>query len=58
MLTLYHGSNIYIDKIDLSKGLKDKDFGQGFYLTDIRDQAFAMAERKARMEVFISTKLV
>lgn len=50
MLTLYHGSNIYIDKIDLSKGLKDKDFGQGFYLTDIRDQAFAMAERKARME--------
>lgn len=50
MLTLYHGSYIYIDKIDLSKGLKDKDFGQGFYLTDIQEQALAMAERKAKME--------
>jgi len=33
MITLYHGSNIVIDAIDLSKGMKDKDFGKGFYLT-------------------------
>lgn len=36
MITLYHGSNIEIDVIDLSKGLKDKDFGKGFYLTDLK----------------------
>jgi hypothetical protein len=27
MITLYHGSNVAIDAIDLSKGMKDKDFG-------------------------------
>ena len=27
MITLYHGSNVVIDKIDLSKGMADKDFG-------------------------------
>lgn len=32
MITLYHGSNIEIDVIDLSKGLKDKDFGIAFQL--------------------------
>jgi len=26
---LYHGSNIAIEKIDLSKSKKGKDFGQG-----------------------------
>lgn len=33
MITLFHGSNVAIDEIDLSKGLRDKDFGKGFYLT-------------------------
>jgi hypothetical protein len=49
MITLYHGSNIAIDKIDLEKGANDKDFGKGFYLTDIRQQAEAMAVRKTRI---------
>ena len=46
MITLYHGSNVAIDEIDLSKGIKDKDFGQGFYLTDILSQAEDMAKLK------------
>lgn len=33
-MILYHGSNIAIDVIDLSKCRPNKDFGQGFYLTD------------------------
>ena len=48
MLELYHGSNVVIDKIDLSYGHINKDFGKGFYLTSIFQQAQAMAERKAR----------
>lgn len=38
-MKLYHGSNRIIDKIDLSAGKKFKDFGQGFYTTDIEKQA-------------------
>ena len=48
-MILYHGSNIVIDEIDLSKGLKDKDFGKGFYLTDIHSQAEEMAKRRTRI---------
>jgi hypothetical protein len=46
---LYHGSNCVIDKIDLHKCRPFKDFGKGFYTTEIKDQAFRMAKRTARM---------
>lgn len=49
MITLYHGSNMGIDKIDLNLCHPDKDFGQGFYLTDIRKQAEFMALRRTRI---------
>lgn len=45
-MILYHGTNMYFDKIDLSKCMPYKDFGQGFYLTNIREQAYDMAKRK------------
>lgn len=48
MLELYHGSNVAIEKIDLSKGYVNKDFGKGFYLTTLPQQAMEMAKRKAR----------
>ena len=38
-MILYHGSNQQIVTIDLSKGKKFKDFGQGFYTTHIKKQA-------------------
>ncbi len=47
MMRLYHGSNQEIDKIDLSLGLPDKDFGRGFYLTHLHHQAERMALSKA-----------
>ena len=56
MLELYHGSNVAIDKIDLSKGHINKDFGKGFYLTTLPQQAMEMAMRKARQ--FLDTKPV
>ena len=48
-MILFHGSNIEIDKIDLNKCRPYKDFGKGFYLTEIPDQAEKMARRVARI---------
>lgn len=45
-MKLYHGSNMRIDTIDLSKSKPHKDFGQGFYLSDNEEQAWAMASQK------------
>lgn len=48
-MILYHGSNIEIDKIELDKCRPYKDFGKGFYLTTILEQAAKMAARVARI---------
>ena len=48
MMTLYHGSNVVIDEIDLSKSRKGKDFGCGFYLNADKNQAMEMAIRTSR----------
>ena len=46
-MKVYHGSNIRIDTIDLSKSKPGKDFGRGFYVTKLREQAEEMAKRVA-----------
>ena len=38
-MRLYHGSNIAIGNINLAMCRPYKDFGRGFYLTDIEEQA-------------------
>ncbi|MBR5133099.1 MAG: DUF3990 domain-containing protein [Alistipes sp.] len=48
-MILYHGSNTKIEKINLSKCKPYKDFGKGFYLTEIREQAEKMASRTAHI---------
>lgn len=48
-MILYHGSNTEIQQVDLSKCRPYKDFGQGFYLTTIYDQAQKMAKRVAKI---------
>ena len=45
-MILYHGSNVAIDQIDLSKSRPGKDFGKGFYLSADKQQAIEMAESK------------
>lgn len=47
-MRLYHGSNVEIERIDLSLAVPYKDFGQGFYLTSMPEQAERMAQRVAR----------
>lgn len=49
MITLHHGSNLPIDIIDLARSKKGKDFGQGFYLNENRDQAYKMALKTTRI---------
>lgn len=49
-MRLYHGTNIDFEEIQLSCCRPNKDFGQGFYLTDIRSQAEAMAIRRCEFE--------
>ena len=44
-MKLYHGSNIVIEHINLAMCRPFKDFGKGFYLTDIKEQAEKMAKR-------------
>lgn len=45
-MILYHGSNVAIESIDLTKSKRYKDFGQAFYLSADREQAIKMAEAK------------
>jgi hypothetical protein len=44
-MILFHGSNAEISSIDLSKCGKYKDFGQGFYLTSLKQQAIDWAKK-------------
>lgn len=48
-MKLFHGSNVEIDNVDLSKCMPHKDFGCGFYTTLLEEQAWRMAERRARI---------
>ena len=48
-MILYHGTNIDFKDIDLGKCAPFKDFGKGFYLSDISDQAEALAQKKSRL---------
>jgi len=47
-MILFHGSNTEVSRIDLSKYTKYKDFGQGFYMTSIKQQACEWAKKVTR----------
>ena len=42
-MKVYHGSDVRIEKIDLTKSGDFKDFGRGFYVTGIRKHAHQRA---------------
>ena len=48
-MILYHGTNVDIEAIDLTRGLRHKDFGKGFYLTPDKTTAIRMAQKKAML---------
>ena len=43
--TLYHGSSVIVEQPLASIGRRDLDFGPGFYLTPLREQAERWALR-------------
>jgi hypothetical protein len=47
MLTVYHGATAIIDFPLVSVGRPNLDFGKGFYVTDIREQAINWGTRAA-----------
>ena len=47
-MKVYHGSYMAIEEIDLSKSKKGKDFGRGFYVTNIREQAEYWAKKMGK----------
>lgn len=49
-MILYHGSNVEVKAINLNVCKPFRDFGKGFYLTDIRCQAENMAKRTQRIK--------
>lgn len=46
-MILYHGSNMQINVIDLSRCNRFKDFGQAFYLSADKNQAEEIAQTRA-----------
>ncbi len=48
-MLLYHGSYMIVDKPVIIKTEFGRDFGFGFYTTDIKDQAVRWAIRKAKL---------
>ena len=47
-MTLYHGSYTIIEKPDLSFSRLGTDFGKGFYLTPLKEQAVSWSQRFLR----------
>ena len=47
-MILYHGGTEAVMQPDCKKGRPDLDFGQGFYVTLLQEQAGGFARRKAR----------
>ncbi|GHU67629.1 hypothetical protein FACS189413_02740 [Bacteroidia bacterium] len=47
-MKVYHGSYTEIDLIDLSFCETGKDFGQGFYVTQLREQAEFWAKKRGK----------
>jgi hypothetical protein len=50
IITLYHGSIYDFDKIDVTYGKPNKDFGRGFYTSRTKRQAVNMAKRNRLIE--------
>ena len=57
-MTLYHGSTVEIRDPKILKNEIGRDFGFGFYTTDIQEQAERWAVRKAKIAARKSTESV
>ncbi|MDR1196630.1 MAG: DUF3990 domain-containing protein [Endomicrobium sp.] len=49
-MRLFHGSTLAIEKPEIITAEQGRDFGSGFYTTDIKEQAAGWAKRKAKIK--------
>jgi hypothetical protein len=49
-MKLYHGSTLVVDNPRIIKSEQGRDFGAGFYIIGIKEQAVRWAKRKALIE--------
>ena len=56
-MTLYHGTNVKIDAIDLNMGRARTDFGKGFYLAGRLNTAYRWAANKVDLSGGTATVL-
>ncbi|MDR0832425.1 MAG: DUF3990 domain-containing protein [Bacillales bacterium] len=47
-IKLYHGSLVIVEKPDINHSKSKHDFGNGFYLTSVKEQAFRWTKRSIR----------
>ena len=48
-MIVYHGSIQVVQKPDINHSYRPLDFGMGFYVTTVREQAIRWAERKSKI---------
>ena len=48
-MIVYHGSTVAVENPDISHSYRPLDFGKGFYVTSVREQAVRWARRKAAL---------
>lgn len=46
-MIVYHGSNVVVNEPDIKHSYRPLDFGKGFYVTTVKEQAERWAKRKA-----------
>ncbi len=46
-MIVYHGSNVIVNQPDVEHSFRSLDFGKGFYVTTVKEQAERWARRKA-----------
>lgn len=46
-MIVYHGSTIEVNNLDMQHSYRNLEFGKGFYVTTVREQAERWAKRKA-----------
>lgn len=45
-MIVYHGSNVIVNTLDIEHSFRSLDFGKGFYVTTVKEQAERWARRK------------
>ena len=45
-MTVYHGSSVVVERPDVLHSYRPLDFGKGFYVTTVEEQAERWARRK------------